>query len=257
MSAPLLQTEGLTLSIGGKQVCQALDLTVERGQCWGILGGNGIGKTTLLHTLAGLRAPDSGRVLLNGTPLANLTRKGVAQQLGVLLQEQHDPFPGTVQQRVLQGRHPHLGRWAWEDAGDLSLAQAALLQVGMSDLAARQLATLSGGEKQRAAIATLLTQAPTLYLLDEPTNHLDLHHQINLLDMLSGTLAAQGRAMIMILHDVNLASRYCDHLLLLFGEGRTLHGPRQAILTSENLSSLYQHDILTLPGPHGSAFLPA
>ncbi|OGT20320.1 MAG: hypothetical protein A2V90_00315, partial [Gammaproteobacteria bacterium RBG_16_57_12] len=244
-------------SIAGKLVCHDLDLVMRRGECWGLLGSNGVGKTTLLHTLAGLRRADSGLIHLNGIPLYSLPRRDIARRLGVLLQEQLDPFPGTVLERILQGRHPHLGRWDWEGADDFALADQALEQVGLRDLAGRQIATLSGGEKQRVAIATLLTQAPDLYLLDEPVNHLDLHHQIALLDLLADKRNAAASALMMILHDINLAARYCDHILLLYGDGAIKAGPRHDILTRENLSTLYQHEILSFQGPHGPGFLPA
>ncbi|MDX1251434.1 MAG: ABC transporter ATP-binding protein [Gammaproteobacteria bacterium] len=239
----LLQTRGLEVAIAGKCICRGFDLAIERGQCWGMLGRNGIGKTTLLHTLAGLRAPLAGATLLEGVTLDTLPRRRIAQSIGVLFQHSEDPFPGTVLETVLIGRHPYLAAWQWEGAEDRRRAQQALAAVGMEEMMDRQVATLSGGERQRLAIATLLIQEPRLMLLDEPANHLDLHHQIAILDLLAGQVRDEGRALLMIGHDLNLTARYCDHALLLFGEGETLCGEVAEVLTESHLERLYGHPI--------------
>jgi len=256
MSTPLLSARGLAVKIGGKQVCADLDLDIHAGQRWTLLGINGVGKTTLLHTLAGLRAPTTGQVLLNGQAIDTLPRRQVAQQLGLLLQEEGDAFPGTVLETALSGRHPHLGRWQWESAADIALAEQALTQVGLSGLEKRQIGTLSGGERRRLSLATLLTQDPRLFLLDEPTNHLDPHQQITLLTLLAAQTQDSTHGLLMILHDVNLASRFCDHALLLFGNGETLHGSMASVLTAQNLQRLYDHPVTELDGPHGAVYLP-
>ena len=256
MSTPLLAIRSLRVEIGGKRVCDTLNLDIHTSQRWALLGINGIGKTTLLHTLAGLRAPVTGQVLLNGQAIDNLPRRQVAQQLGLLLQEEGDAFPGTVLETALSGRHPHLGRWQWESATDITLAEQALAQVGLAGLETRQTNTLSGGERRRLSLATLLCQEPRLFLLDEPTNHLDPHQQIILLELLSTQTQDKTCGLLMILHDVNLASRFCDHALLLFGDGKAQHGPLAEVLTAKNIACLYGHPVLELDGPHGSVYLP-
>ncbi len=256
MSTPLLEARGLTVEIGGKQVCTNLHLEIHASQRWALLGINGVGKTTLLHTLAGLRAPAAGQILLNGQAIDKLPRRQVARQLGLLLQEEGDAFPGTVLETALSGRHPHLGRWQWESAEDIALAERALAQVGLAGLASRQLGTLSGGERRRLSLATLLCQQPQLFLLDEPTNHLDPHQQITLLELLAAQTREETRGLLMILHDINLASRFCDRALLLFGDGETLHGPGEQVLTAEHIARLYGHPVVTLDGPHGPVYLP-
>lgn len=253
----LIETRNLDVAIAGKQVCRGLGLAIEPGQCWGLLGGNGVGKTTLLHTFAGLRPPARGAVLLEEKPLGVLSRRQVARRIGVLFQAVEDAFPATVLETVLIGRHPHLQRWRWETPRDIALARAALRGVGLDGMEARLLATLSGGERQRLALATVLTQDPALYLLDEPTNHLDLHHQIVLLDTFTRLAREHGKALLMALHDVNLAARFCSHLLLLFGAGETLLGPTQAVLNETHLQRLYGHPIAAVSGPDGRrAYLP-
>ncbi|VAX03867.1 hypothetical protein MNBD_GAMMA20-453 [hydrothermal vent metagenome] len=256
MSTPLLTACSLTVEIGGKQVCNDLNFDIHAGQCWALLGINGVGKTTLLHTLAGLRAPTAGQVLLNGQAIDTLPRRQGARQLGLLLQEEGDAFPGTVLETALSGRHPHLGRWQWESVADITLAKRALAQVGLAGLEPRQINTLSGGERRRLSLATLLTQDPQLFLLDEPTNHLDPHQQITLLELLIAQVYGEARGLLMILHDVNLASRFCDHALLLFGNGESLHGPLSKVLTAKNIEHLYSHPVIKLDGPRGPVYLP-
>ena len=260
MSTSLLTTHGLSVSIGGKQVCANLDFTLEAGQCWGLLGINGVGKTTLLHTLAGLRPADRGSVMLEQQNITELPRRSVAQQLGVLLQDDTDPFPGTVLETVLMGRHPHLGRWQWESEQDLALARQALTEFELEALCERQINTLSGGERRRLALATLFTQDPQIFLLDEPTNHLDPHHQIQLLTQLRARIRSNKtespRGLLMILHDINLTTRFCDHVLLLYGEGDVCCGPIEDVLSPENLSRLYGHTMTAVAGPNGPIYIP-
>lgn len=253
----MLSTQQLTVDIGGKRVCSALELALQPGQRWGLLGINGVGKTTLLHTLAGLRPATSGEILWDGAPITSLPPRRRAQALGVLFQAEDDAFPGTVLETVLMGRHPWLGRWQWEGEDDRTRAHTALDQVGLSGFEGRPLDTLSGGERRRVELATLLTQAPQLYLLDEPSNHLDPHHQMALLGLLARRVTEHGKALLMTLHDINLATRFCDHLLLLFGDGEWRGGPVAEVLDSATLSRLYGHPMLAVDGPRGPVYLPA
>lgn len=252
----LLQTRALDLAIGGKQVCRQLDLEIEAGQCWALLGRNGIGKTTLLHCLAGLRPPDAGSCLLDDQETRRLSPNTLARRLGILFQQQQDTFAGTVMESALIGRHPFLGRWQWESSQDRQLALEALQRLQIDHLAERQVTTLSGGERQRLALATLLTQQPALLLLDEPCNHLDIHQQINVLTLLQRWHQRPGHAVLMTMHDVNLATRFCSHALLLYGHGEVLAGPIETTLTEEHLERLYLHRLRRIEGDWGRAFLP-
>jgi iron complex transport system ATP-binding protein len=237
-TALLLAAQQLAVTIAGINVCEQLDLNVARGECWVILGRNGAGKTTLLHTLAGLRPPAAGSIHIDGRPLVSLTARELACVRGLLPQDDFDAFPATVLETALIGRHPHLSRWQWEGPADLSIARAALAAVDIADAEARDVRTLSGGERRRVALATLLAQQPQLFLLDEPASHLDLSHQLALLDGLTALVREQHKALIMVLHDVNLAARYCDHALLL-ERGSAMAGPAEELLTAERLSRLY------------------
>jgi len=253
----LLQTQGLTVRIADLAVCRDLDLQVEPAQCWAVLGRNGSGKTTLLHTLAGLRAPEAGTVRAGEAPIDALSRPRLARHIGVLFQEHSDPFPATAMETALIGRHPHLGPWQWEGPRDFELARQALLDVGLEAFAEREVHTLSGGERRRLGVATVLAQAPGVLLLDEPTNHLDLHQQVRLLELLTARARREGRALVMVLHDINLAARFCDRFLLLFGDGRCRHGDADAVLHRDLLEQLYGHTLESVATAHGPAWLPA
>lgn len=251
-----LEAAQLGIRIGGVAVCSQLDLCINAGENWGILGRNGAGKTTLLHTLAGLRRPDRGSVMLDGTSLPRLNRRSIARHIGVLLQDHQDAFPASVMETVLIGRHPYLGPLQWEGAADYAAATEALRAVGLECMETRDIASLSGGERRRLGIATLLAQDPNILLMDEPTNHMDFHHQILTLDLLKQRTRDGVKSMILVLHDPNLALRYCDHFLLLYGAGETLQGAAEAVLTQPNLERLYGHPLQALQGPRGTVWLP-
>ena len=251
----LLEAEDLALQVAGRVFCCGVQLSLAAGQCLALIGPNGAGKTTLLHTLAGLRAPGAGRLQLAGRSPAEWPAGELARFRGLLAQQHDDHFPASVLETVLVGRHPHLGRWGWESAEDVALALQALEQVGLRDMAARDVLTLSGGERQRVAIAALLVQAPRLMLLDEPTNHLDLHHQIAVLEHFRA-LAQSGHGVVMVLHDINLAARYADQVVLFDGEGGARAGSAYAMLDVERLSHAFGHPIRVIEDGTQRAFLP-
>ncbi|SFL98839.1 ABC transporter ATP-binding protein [Marinobacter zhejiangensis] len=250
-----LQTTELIIDVPGRDDGRPLSLNIEPGQVWGVLGPNGAGKTTLMHTLAGLRAPRSGEVLLDGQPLLALKRRQIARHLGLVFQERQDGFPATVLETALIGRHPFLSSWQMESADDLALARRALTRLDVAHLADRLVSTLSGGERQRVAIATVLTQSPAIWLADEPTNHLDLHHQIAVMELLTEE-AVNGRAVFMCLHDLNLAARWCNHVLLLYPDGEACWGPAQQMLVPEALESLYGQRLATTELDGAPVFVP-
>jgi len=251
----LLEARDLAVSIAGKQVCRGLGLAVSTGDCIAVLGGNGVGKTTLLHTLAGLRTPEAGGVFLDGASLASLPRRRVAQRLGLLMQQPEDSLPATVLETALIGRHPHLDFWRWESHADVAIARRALKSVGLEGLEQRAQTALSGGERRRLDIATVLAQDPQVFLLDEPAHQLDLQYQMGLLSLLRRLAAEQGRAVVMSLHDINLAARFCSAVLMLFGEGETLFGETRRILSAENLTRLYHTPVAALPWEGGRVFI--
>lgn len=252
----LLEAKSLTISIAGIPVCNELNVKIQRGECWGILGSNGAGKTTLLHTFAGLRPTDEGQIYFSDKLLSEWPRKLLSQKLGLLLQDSNDIFPSTVLDTVMIGRHPHLKFWEVESQGDFELARKALADVSLEDAQDRQVNTLSGGERRRLAIATLLVQNPELFLLDEPTNHLDMRYQITLLEMLVRRADVRDGALCMVLHDANLATRYCSHIMLMISPDDIVSGGVDEVLTDENLARLYQFPIKAIETNEGRIFLP-
>lgn len=242
----LLEAHALTITNGNKPVCINQDFRLQAGEIWGVLGPNGIGKTSLLHTLAGLRKPLSGQVTLREKPLASYDRKHLATYLGIVFQDSQDTFPATVLETVLMGRHPYLSEWAWESVEDIRLCMAALEQVALATLAQRQVNTLSGGERRRLALAILLAQNPSVCLLDEPTNHLDLHHQMVLLELIVQKTLQRNGGVVMVLQDVNLVPRFCTHALLMHNADSWISGSVVDVMTTTNLQLLYQHSIRKL-----------
>ena len=234
-----LSTNDLTIDIAGKTICSHLNLDINGGEIWGILGRNGIGKTTLLHTLAGLIKAESGDIFINQNNIHDLSRKQIARQLGLLLQHTEDPFPSSVMETVLCGRHPHIANWQWESKKDVELALQALKMVEMDSMAERMVNQLSGGERQRVSIATLLTQKPGILLLDEPNTHLDLNYQIKLLRNITAQAKQKKQVILMSLHDINLASHFCDHILLMNENANILTGTNVDVLNEDNLQSAY------------------
>ncbi len=239
MIKPVLQTDQLSVRIGQVQVVDKLDLAIRPTEFWGLLGRNGVGKTTLLKSLAGVYPAQSGQVLLDGQPIAQLGRRGIARRLGMLIQHTRYAFEASCEETALVGRHPHLTAWRRETRADRMLAHQALDDVGLTKLAERSCMDLSGGESRRLALATLLVQDPTIMLLDEPTNHLDPANQVTILNVIGQKVRHNQRAAIMALHEVNLATCYCSHILLLYGDGQWQAGPTDQLLTADNLSRLY------------------
>ena len=254
---PLLAVRGLDVVVGDRTLVRKLDLSLAGGETLAVLGRNGSGKTSLLHTLAGLRGAAAGGIALCGKPYAELAPRAAAHLRGLLVQTHSDAFPASVLETALIGRHPHLGRWAWEGAEDQRIARAALEAVGLAGLEDRDVHSLSGGERQRLAMATLLTQQPLLYLLDEPLAHLDLSHQIVMLELAKRHAGECRAGFIIAIHDMNLALRYCQRALLLYGDGRWKEGPGDEVLTVENLSELYGQPLRTLPDGNARHFIAA
>lgn len=256
MTLPLLETRQLAVEIGGRRVVDRLELSLQGGERLAILGRNGAGKSTLLATLAGLRTPATGAVLLGGADATLLPPREAALRRAWLGQFHADPFGSTVLETAITGRHPHLGRWDWETSRDADLARGALAAVGLQGMEERQIHTLSGGERQRLAIATLLTQAAPLYLLDEPLSHLDLNHQMAALELFAGTARDCGAGLVMVLHDPALAHRFCDRALLIHGDGRCELGAVDSILTAPRLSELYGYALRQIEDGGQRCFIP-
>ncbi len=254
--SPVLQVNQLSLSIADKSICERLDWRIEPEQIWGVLGVNGVGKSTLLRALAGLHPINQGEILLNGQPLTHLNRREVARRVGLVFQHQDDIFPTTVLDQVMMGRHPHTTLLRGEGAEDRKRVEWALEVMELNALQQRTVQSLSGGERRRVAIATILAQQPQLYLLDEPEAHLDPKYQQQIFLQLTESVRQQAAASVMVLHDINLAMRYCTHLLLLFGHGEVAQGGVEVLATSENMDRLYDTGMVQLRAQGRVAWLP-
>lgn len=237
-STALLQTSRLTLQVQGRTLLSGLDWQVDAGQFWCVLGPNGVGKSTLLHAVAGLARPAHGTIVLDGAPVASINPARLALLRGLLLQHQHDAFSLPVIDAVMAGLFVRGS--PWKDAvNDRRHAQHALERVGLAHLALADLLTLSGGERQRVALATLLTQAPDLFLLDEPTSHQDIAAQLTIMQLLAELVSMQERrAVVASCHDINLAQRFATHILLL-GPQQVHAGPVAEVLRTELLEEVF------------------
>jgi iron complex transport system ATP-binding protein len=252
-----LTSHGLDLSIAGKQVVNALEIEFSPGQFWGLMGANGIGKTTLMKCLAGLIEPLAGRVVLNDHDILDLDRRAVARKVGMMQQHAVYVFDASVLQTVLTGRHPHLGRWQGESAEDVQKALRAIRLVGLDGLEDRSVTQLSGGEARRLAFATLMVQEPDILLLDEPSNHLDLKHQVRIMSEIGNEVYSGAKLAIAAMHDVNLAACYCSHVLMLYGDGEWGAGAAVDMFTGPNLERLYQCPVQMVDTPEGRRFHPS
>ena len=253
-AGPRLSCRSLDVAVAGHRLVRALDFKAQGGEFIAVLGRNGVGKTLTMHTLAGLRAPAAGQVELDGRELSAWAGRERARRLSLLPQTTEDPFPSTVFDSALIGRHPHLPFWQWEGAEDFDRAREALADVGLAGLEARAVESLSGGERRRLAIATLLAQDAAVCLLDEPTNHLDPQHRNEVLELFRARADA-GLLVIATLHDATLAARYADRVLLLHGDGRWQFGDAATTLCVAGLAELYRVPVEELASRSGRVFV--
>ena len=241
----MIASAKLRLEAGGRVLVEDLDWQAGKGECWCIIGRNGAGKSTLLRTLAGMRAPDRGTVLLNGRALGAWPLAALARERAYLAQSRSDAFAYRVIDTVLMARHPYHAERYWEGSDDHVAAETALRALDVLALAQRDVRTLSGGERQRVAIAALLAQETPLLLLDEPANALDLAHQVSVMKLVASLCREQGRTVVMVGHDLNLAHRVASHALLLMGEGGWRAGPVAQTMQPMLLGECLGHPIQT------------
>ncbi|MER6723526.1 ABC transporter ATP-binding protein [Streptomyces halstedii] len=234
-----LTAEELTLGYGDRVVVESLDLSVPPGRVTVVVGANACGKSTLLRSMSRLLAPREGRVLLDGKRVHRMPAKELARTLGLLPQSPVAPEGITVLDLVGRGRHPHQGvftRWNEKDDAAVASALEATRTAGLAD---RSVDELSGGQRQRVWIAMALAQQTDLLLLDEPTTFLDASHQIEVLDLLTDLNRTRGTTVVMVLHDLNLAARYADHLIALAGGRIHAAGSPADVLTEEMVEAVF------------------
>ncbi len=230
---------GVEFAYDAVKALDGVSLAVDEGEFLGLLGPNGSGKTTLLRCLTGILKPKVGAVLLDGREVLSMKAAEVAKKMAVVPQDTTTTFDFTVLDVVLMGRHPHLGRLGRETEKDLEAVQRAMKLTGVWHLADRSINELSGGEKQRVFIARALAQEPKVLLLDEPTTHLDLNHQLEIMDLLEKLRAEQELTIIAVLHDLNLAARYCSQLVLMSHGRIRAMGPVEEVLREDIIREVY------------------
>ncbi len=230
---------GVSFGYGATPVLREVNLELRRGCCYGILGPNGSGKTTLLDLLGGLLTPQAGTIDFLGRPLRAWSKKQLARQLALVPQDFMVRFGFSVREVVEMGLHPHLHRFAGPSQADQDLVEAVLALTGITELADRPVTRLSGGEKQRVAVARALAQRPLVLLLDEATSNLDIHHSLEILQLIRQRFEQQGMQVIAVMHDLNLASFFCDELIFLNQGEVVCQGRTEEVLTPATIARVY------------------
>jgi iron complex transport system ATP-binding protein len=249
----MLKIEGLSVSYGPRRVLHEVSLEVDSGRVLALIGPNGAGKSTLVRAVSGVVPAQGGIVRTNGDDLLSLPPMQRARYLAVVPQAVSLPPAFTVWETVLMGRTPYLNFLGQASAKDEEIALQALRKVDALDLADRRVGELSGGEQQRALLARALAQSTPILLLDEPTVHLDLQHQVSLMETVRALAHRENLAVLIALHDLNLAARYADRMaLLVAGEIKAAGTPRQ-VLTPELISAAYHLPVQVVPHPFTDA----
>ncbi|HLP23525.1 MAG TPA: ABC transporter ATP-binding protein [Microbacteriaceae bacterium] len=244
-----LHAEQVSVNFDGHRVLHAVDLHLPAGEISVFVGANGSGKSTLFRALARLIAPHDGRVTLDGQSISHLPTRQVAQTLALLPQNPIAPDGIIVADLVGRGRYPHLGAFGRWSHGDDDIVKASLDATGVADLAQRRIEELSGGQRQRVWLAMTLAQRADIVLLDEPTTFLDVRHQIDTLELIAELNRDHGTTIGMVLHDLNLASRYADHLFAIAGGRIVATGTPEEVITPETVKSVYDLECIVVPDP--------
>nr|WP_092070907.1 ABC transporter ATP-binding protein [Dendrosporobacter quercicolus]NSL48414.1 ABC transporter ATP-binding protein [Dendrosporobacter quercicolus DSM 1736]SDM16063.1 iron complex transport system ATP-binding protein [Dendrosporobacter quercicolus] len=246
----ILNASNLAVSIGGKAILKNISLAVPTGRITAILGPNGSGKSTLLKALSRVLPPQAGTVLLGGRNLNSLGSRELARRMAVLPQAPQSPPDLTVRDLVEHGRFPHRSWWKTA-AADQAIVNWALEQTGVRIMADRLVSTLSGGERQRTWIAMALAQQPEVLLLDEPTTYLDICHQLEIMQLAARLNVDNGITVVMVLHDINQAAQYADHIAVLKDGTVFAAGPPEEVVNSAMLREVFRVEADVLPAAGG------
>ncbi len=252
---PALRASRVVGGYGERAVLHGVSLEVGAGEMLAIVGPNGAGKSTLLRILGGSLRSWRGEVEVLGAPLVSFDRRALARRVATVGQDNQAAFSFTVLEVVLMGRAPHLGSYHFESPADLALARAALARFDLTDLSARPIQELSGGERKRVFLARALAQEPRIALLDEPTAHLDLRHVADIFARFGELRADRGLAVVATLHDLNAAALYADRVLLLKDGVAMGYGAPREVLTAEKLREVYETEVYVGHNPATGALV--
>ena len=250
MEGLILDVQEISCGYGQRAVLDDLSVQIKPGEIVGIIGPNGSGKTTFLRAITKIIPLKSGRVCFKGTDIATLNYSSLAKEVAVVPQIKEDMlFSFTVEELVLWGRIPHFSRMQWlEGRDDRGIIEEAMRLTDTFDLRQRPVNELSGGERQRVFIAQALAQRPRLLLLDEPVAHLDINHRITMFKLLVRLSRENNLTVISVLHDLNLASKYCRRIALLSQGQVAFQGSPQEVITRENIRDVYGAEVNIYPG---------
>ena len=246
---PALELDKIGFRYAAEWVLRDISLTIQHGEFLGIIGPNGSGKTTLLKIMTGLLKAGEGQVRINGRPLGDIRKKDLAGQVALVAQETSAAFSFSVREIVLMGRHPHLGFLAFEGEKDADIAEAAMDMAGILPFGGRDIHELSGGERQRVWIARALAQQPDIMMLDEPTAFQDIRHQVDFFHLIRNLNRDRGLTVVAVTHDINMASSFCDRLVLLNRGGVFASGHPDQVITARHLREVYAMDVLVDQSP--------
>ena len=248
-----VRVERVQINFEGTVILRDVELNVTQGEIFGLIGPNGVGKSTLINVISGIVSPNSGRVFLNGEDVSHLQPKERARQVAIVPQNPSSAPGFKALDMVLMGRNPHLGLLEWEGHYDLNICQKAMELTNTWQFRDRYVRSLSGGERQLVFIARALVQEASVLLLDEPTAHLDIGFQSEVLELIRQLRSSSGLTVMMAMHDMTLAGQYCDHIALM-NKG-TVHsiGEPEKVLTSDNIYRVFGADVTIIKHPiHGT-----
>ena len=245
----LLSVNGVECRYGSVKILEDVSFTVKEGDFVGIIGPNGSGKTTLLKSISRTLKPYKGTIMLDKTDIYSIKSVDLAKQMAIVPQESNIGFSFTALDIVLMGRNPHMKRFQMESEKDMTIVRKAMNRTNTWQLADRPINELSGGEKQRVVIARALAQEPKVLLLDEPLTHLDMINQLEIMDLVKELCVKEHLIVLAVIHDLNLAARYCSSILLLKGAKIFAAGTVENVLTSENIKAVFHVDAIVKKKP--------
>lgn len=225
-------------------VLKDISFNIEKGKFFSIIGPNGSGKSTILKLLNNLYTTKRGQILIEGNKISNYKKKALAKKIALVPQNTNLDYEFPVEDVILMGRHPYKGRFQKEDDNDYRIIEDVMEMTGTLELKSKLITEISGGERQRVIIARALAQDPSIILLDEPTSHLDINHQIEILNLLKDLNEKKGTTIIVVMHDLNLASRYSDEIIMI-NDGKIMDmGKPEDVITKKNIQEAYNLDVV-------------